>query len=113
MPSRKSPVTPAYRLNKTTGRAVVTLNGVDHYLGRYGSAESRAEYDRIIAEWLARGRHLSGSDLTIQEVIVAYLRFADGYYRKPDGRPTKEPLDIRQALRPLRKLYGSTVAAEF
>ena len=39
-------------------------------LGEYGTPESRAEYDRIIAEWLANGRTLprsgsgNGSDVT-------------------------------------------------
>ena len=40
-----------------------------------------------------------------------YLRFADGYYVK-DGRPTKEPAAIRGALRPLRQMYGLTIAAD-
>ena len=47
---------PAYRLYKRTGQAVVTLDGNDLYLGPYGSAESRQEYDRLIAEWLTNGR---------------------------------------------------------
>ncbi len=35
--------TPSYRLHKPTGLAVVTLDGRDIYLGRFGSAESRPE----------------------------------------------------------------------
>jgi hypothetical protein len=82
------------------------------YLGRYGSPESRAEFDRIIAEWLAGGRRLptvaseSGSDLTVNELLLSYLRYVDSYYVK-DGRPTKEPEDIRYAIRPLRKLVNA------
>lgn len=45
---------PSYR--RARGQAVVTLNGIDFYLGPYGSAQCRAEYDRVTAEWLARGR---------------------------------------------------------
>jgi hypothetical protein len=41
---------PSYRLHKLSGRAVVTLEGRDFYVGRYGSLESRADYDRIFAE---------------------------------------------------------------
>ena len=35
--------TPSYRPHKPTGQAVVTLNGRDFYLGRFGSPESRTE----------------------------------------------------------------------
>ena len=51
-------------------------------------------------------------DLTVAELILAYIRFADGYYRK-DGRPTTESRNIRLALRPLRRLYGPTPARDF
>ena len=47
---------PSYRHHKSDGRAVVTLDGRDVYLGKYGTPESRAEYDRVVAEWLAAGR---------------------------------------------------------
>lgn len=110
--------TPTYRHHKGSGQAVVTIGGRDYYLGRYGSPESRAEYDRLIAEWLAHGRSLprsaSGSvaDLTVNELLLAYLRFADGYYVKR-GKPTVEPGNIRLAVRPLRQLYGHTPARDF
>ena len=115
-----APRTPSYRLHKPTGLAVVTLDGRDFYLGGHGSPESRAEYDRMVAEWLINGRRLvapatggnPGSDLTVNEMVLAYLGYADGYYVKR-GRPTVEPGNIRLALRPLRKLYGHTMAREF
>ena len=55
---RKNPVTPSYRLHKPSGQAVVTLSGKHHYLGRYGTAASKTEYDQLIACWLANGRGL-------------------------------------------------------
>ena len=51
--AQKTPVLPPPQAN---GQAVVRLDGRDVYLGRYGSPESRAEYDRLIADWLAAGR---------------------------------------------------------
>ena len=33
--------TPKYRRHKASGNAVVTLDGQDHYLGRYGSKAIR------------------------------------------------------------------------
>jgi integrase len=98
--------------------AVVTIGGRDVYLGEHDSPNSRAEYDRIIAEWLATGRRpivadpASAGDLSVNEMILAYLHHADGYYTK-NGKPTTEPVNIRLALRPLRQLYGHTLAREF
>ncbi len=118
MPVR-TPRTPSYRHHRPTGQAVVTLGGRDFYLGKFGSAESRAEYDRLVAEWLASGRALApptpGVDTaapTVAELILAYVRFAGGYYLK-DGAPTSEVANIKNALRPLRRLYAHTGAKDF
>lgn len=97
---------------------MVTLSGKDHYLGPHGSPESRAEYDRLVAEWLRDGRHRrisappESSDLTINELLVRFLKWAELYYRK-DGKPTGEATTIRLAVRQLRQLYGHTLAREF
>ena len=105
---------PAYRRHKPTGQAVVTLNGKDRYLGKWNTVASRAEYDRLIGEWLAGGRHLPQpeTDLTIAELAVRYLAFAKSYYRK-DGRPTGSMRIIKVALRILKTSYGPTLAVEF
>ena len=59
--------THSYRHHKPSNQAVMTLDGRDFYLGRHGTPKSRAEYDRLLAEWLSNGRRLSapvtGSDL--------------------------------------------------
>jgi integrase len=105
--------TPSYRLHRPSGQAVVTLAGRDIYLGKHGTPASRAEYDRLIAEWLAHGRRFApGGDATVVELMVAYLRHVDAYYVK-DGRPTSEPATIRLALGPLDALYGHTPARDF
>jgi integrase len=108
---------PSYRLHRPSGRAVVTLAGKDHYLGKHGSPASRQEYDRLLAEYLAtRARRTSSAeppgDLTINELLMAYWDHACAYYQK-DGAPTSEPETIRQALRPVRLLYGETAARDF
>jgi integrase len=74
----------------------------------------------LVAEWLANGRRLIrpepgdhvGSDLTINEMLVGFLRWAEGYYRK-NGHPTREADNIKDAIRPLRRLYGHTKARDF
>ena len=59
---------------------------------------------------MATGQVESG--LTIDELILAYLTFADGYYLK-NGVPTDEPANIKYALRPLRRGYGQSEARRF
>src|SRR5262245_47652399 len=104
--SALTPRTPSYRHHKPSGQAVVTLDGRDIYLGRYGSSASRAEHDQLLAEWLSNGRRLpapvAGSDLTVNELVLAYLCHADSYSVK-NGKPTLEPGNIRLAVRPLRR----------
>jgi integrase len=117
---------PSYRLHKPSGRAVVTLGGRDHYLGPWGSPESKAEYRRLIAEWITAGRGVAKPDPgkgtangapaaapTVSEVILAYWRHAETHYRTPDGEPSRELENIQDALRPLRKLYGRSPARDF
>jgi hypothetical protein len=105
---------PKLRRHKASGQAIVTLNGRDIYLGRYGSAESQQAYDRLIEEHLARKRQpaLPVDGATVDELAVRYLEFAEGYYVK-GGSPTGVIHGIRSALRYLRRLYSGTPAAQF
>jgi hypothetical protein len=41
---------PTYRKHAGSGQARVTLDGRTHYLGKYGTPESRERYDRLVAE---------------------------------------------------------------
>lgn len=109
---------PSYRLHKPTGLAVVTIGGKDRYLGKHGTPESEAEYKRLIAEWLLRGQvdvqpAETNPDITVAELLVAFLRHAEDYYRGPDGKPTQERQNVIDAIKPLRRLYGPTLAASF
>src|SRR6266516_1398301 len=112
---------PSYRRHKQSGQAIVTLtDGLggrrDVLLGTFGTATSRAGYARVLAEWEAAGRRLprsaASTGLTVNELILAYWKFAEGYYQK-DGEPTGQLNRIRSAFRPLRELYGHTVATDF
>ena len=106
---------PTYGLHKATGQAVVRLNGKDHYLGKYDDPESRERYDRLILQWLSNHRTIpskSEAGPTVNEVILAYVKWAETYYVK-DGQPTKEVWIVKASLRPLRQAYGTTPANEF
>ena len=106
---------PKYCKHKASGQAVVTFNSRDFYLGPYGSKASRIEYDRLIGEWMQNGRRLPSdgeSELTVTELAAAYWRHAKSYYSK-DGKPTGELGWVKDAMRPLKQLYGHTEAASF
>jgi integrase len=86
-------------------------------LGKYNSPESRAEYARILAELAVAPAPAqavrSFPDVTVNEVLLGFLRYADGHYRRPDGTPTNEVAQYKQTFRLVRELYGHTLAREF
>ena len=116
MPRAISSYVPKYRYHKPSGQARVTIEGRDFWLGPWKSKASYLEYDRIIAEWIANGRRLPSqsepAQLTIVELIAAYLKHAKRYYRK-DGQETNEVVAIKRAVRFVKQLYGRIPAAEF
>ena len=48
---RKPGKVPNYCHHKASGKEVVRIGGRDQYLGPYGSSESHAAYERVLAEW--------------------------------------------------------------
>lgn len=103
---------PKYRHHKATGQAVVWLGGRrDVYLGKHGTPESKREYQRLCAEWLASGRQAPPSPadgpLTVAALILRYWNHVKAQGNRANANR------IKTALRPLRKLYGHTEAAKF
>jgi integrase len=89
----------------------------DVYLGKHDTHESWDAYFRVLAEWKAHGRRLPAevvktSDLSVNELMLAYWRFAETYYVK-DGGPTSEQDVIRFALRFVKERYGHAPARDF
>ena len=90
------------------------------HLGSGGSkshppAEVEAAYNRALAEWIAAGRRLPtlpDDDISVNELVAAYLEFARREYRK-DGRLTSTYDGIRSAVRHLVALYGETPVSAF
>ena len=95
-----------------SGQAVVRLNGHDKYLGKYGSPAAHAEYERVIAEWLANGRRSPQDEYTVNDLILGFLDHATGYY-KDVGEKNGEVGCIRDAADIVKRLYGRTPAREF
>ena len=114
---------PSYRKHKQSGQAVVTFRlpggkRKDYLLGPYGSKESKTDYARLLAEFQAGHGTMPGpagplGDLTVNELLVRYLRHCASYYRHADGAPTGQAEQVRYALRPLMERYGHTPARDF
>jgi integrase len=114
---------PSYRLHKQSGQAVVTLTDSqtgarkDTLLGGYGTPESREVYGRVLAEWEARGRRLQDTaptDATVAELLVRFLKHAEGYYRDPEsGGPTSEYREFVRTAAALTDTYPHLPAAAF
>jgi integrase len=115
---------PSYRRHKSSGQAIVTLTDPsgtrrDVLLGKYGTAASRHEYARVLAEWEAAGQRMpppgaanaARSDLTITELIAAYWRFAKEYYGFTTERG--DAACLKSALAVVRSLYGDARAIDF
>ena len=89
---------PGYLLHKATGQARVRINGNDHYLGPFGSEQSRVAYGNLIAKHASgvpidpfRSSSSDSDDpgLTINELVLAFMKHADGHYLK-NGVATSE-----------------------
>jgi integrase len=121
MPKRKRQP-PTYRQRKGYDQAIVTLTDSvtgyrkDYWLGPYGSPESRELYHRVLAQWEAGGRRLPVTlddrpadiaQVSIAEVLNAYWKWAHRQY----GR--SELGCLRVVIRLLRRMFGSTPAADF
>lgn len=121
MPRPRNEV-PTYRLHKQSGQAVVTIREAggcrrDILLGKFGSPESKQEYERIIAQQRVAPHSpvvgKASSDTSLGEIVLAFFKFADKHYRDSEGRPTGETANYRDTVRPMVKLYGEKPAAEF
>ncbi len=101
---------PALRRDDATGRAVVHLDGRDYDCGPHGSPEALAEYDRLLAVWLANGRRMpkgATSTLTVDQLADAYWAHAERAHSPSELR------SLRMALRPLRARCGGMPATQF
>jgi len=132
---------PSRRHYKRTGQAIVTLNGRDIYLtAPYAdTAASVAEYDNLIANWLAAGRRLPNglaeirtwmqdancarvtavdevnpdAPLSVNGLLLLFLEDSEKQFTRADGRVLGELDKLKVAMRPLVELYGETPAEDF
>ena len=121
MPVQESHI-PQYCFHKHRNKGFVRLNGSAVYLpGRYGSAESRQEYDRLVKGWLANGRTMPEETIippttpdsyTVDELCADYLEFARGYYVK-HGQKTDEVACIEAVIKVWANAFPGLPVADF
>src|SRR5580704_3815353 len=68
-----------------------------------------------MAQWRANNCTLPelATEATVADIILAFWRHAEQYYRNPDGSPVTELRKLKTVLSILRKLYGETSAVRF
>jgi hypothetical protein len=116
---------PTYRRHQRTGRAIITVRRAigsrrDILLpGEFNSAESRQEYERILAILRTNGGNLPPenghkTDLSIAELILRFMQeHVATYYVDPVTKePSSEQEVFKLALRPLTRLFGKLPAVE-
>ena len=120
MPRHRN-LTPTYTQHKQSGRGRLIWTdtaGVRHEKllpGVYGSDESLAAKARLELELATSPTRntVASTDITVAELMAAYVVHAARYYVDADGKPTKELDNMKTAIKPVRELYAETLAAEF
>ena len=116
-----TPATPNLCRHRAQNQGYVTLNGREFYLGYWPASRGKkppahvqVEYDDLIAKWLANGRNLPDERpaLTVNEVLLAYLKWAEEHY-VPNRAKDDQNRFIRYAAAVVRQRFGRTAAAEF
>ncbi len=83
-------------------------------LGPWNSEEATKEYARLLAESQVGSNPAKfGSQVTVNEILLSFLDFAESHYRRADGTLTNEVPQYKQTFRLVRELYGHFPAREF
>ncbi len=116
MSRRKSISPPKYRLHKARDLAVVTINGKDHYLGKYGSAQSHETYAHLLAKWrqglCPDAAEEPKTPVTIAELTLAYWEYCRVYYSR-DGKPNGRTAVVRCAMQAVNGSYADLEVSNF
>jgi integrase len=110
--SKKSTRPPAYLVHRPSGQARVRIDGRDHYLGPFGSPESKNRYDDLIHKWRRQNVSDDRHTITVDDLTLAYMEYAKTFYTK-NGKPTSEICCLRSALRFLIAIAGQIRARDF
>ncbi len=112
---------PAYILHSKSGRGRLQWYdaiGIRHEKllpGPFGSPESLAAKARLELQLATSPTRTTIVDknISVAEVLIAFLNHAEAYYVDEDGEQTKEVSVLNYAIRQTRELYGLTPAINF
>lgn len=108
--SRPKKDLPSYLKHAPSGSARCVWEGKTVYLGKYGSPESYAEYQKILALFLATGSITYKRDrFNILQAVQSFLDLIDREYPATSG----EPRNIRIGLTDLVSKFGPLPINEF
>jgi hypothetical protein len=108
--SRRS--TPPKYARHSSGQARVRIRGQVHYLGEYGTPESKLRYRTLIAEYLDEPVALDDATISIGQLALRYREHAEAYYVK-NGTVTDHIHTVRAGLRLLVEVLHEELAREF
>ena len=105
-------VVPKLRLHKATGRAVVRLNGRDHYLEAWENKRAnQRKYQKLLVDYLETGytekTMPDAADITVAEFCKLHLSYVQvEFANKPS-----ELADIKLMMRRFRRMFSSRLLA--
>ncbi|MCI0701613.1 MAG: tyrosine-type recombinase/integrase [Planctomycetia bacterium] len=121
MPPRRKLI-PSYLEHKQSGKARAVWTdtlGVRHFQmlpGPFGSEESRTAFALLELELAATPNRAPATGegvASVNEVMLAYVDFAEVHYRRADGTTTNELDEYKLVSKYVRELYGERPATEF
>jgi len=113
MSSSRVPKYSRQRESSRVDRAYVRIDGRKIKLGVYGSPESKRKYAELISGKRPETTFAIGGTPTVNEILVAYLEYAQTYYRHPNGELAREYGHICEAAKFLRREAGHDLAEKF
>lgn len=99
--------------HKSSDRAYVKINGRRIYLGKWNSEEADEAYELAILKWRKSQEGMREFETTVGELCLAFMKYADQFYRDEQGKPTGETNNYKYALRPLVALFRNVKCCQF
>lgn len=102
---------PKLCVHRASGRAYVKLDGKQRYCGRAGTAEAAREYNRLVVEWLARGKAPARAPSGSLAVLELFEMWAPTLEARLAGSSFRRVLPVLR--RDLEALCGDMEASAF
>ena len=106
---------PPLRVHKATGQAYLNIRGTRVYLGKADTQDARRKHAQLVAQLAMNGGELPvpKNEITVAEVLLRFIKHAEAYYRRADGKPTPTVAHFAIAMKPVRSLFGDIPAVQF